>query len=198
VAADTLVPRLRYVPPKRRFTQGLYGITFQKTAFFIVTAVKTSNLTCIVLFQQLNSVFESLTGPGCPQGAIRQPIHCPRLSEVRNSEYAQTVRIKRAESTKSIFPRVSLRLLSRRARRSIRGLSLLSRRQTLTSIKIHSSIDELTTGRSRASKLLVAELGARSYFTPRNRDLLRKLIIVTAGHGSPVFYVTRKHITVFV
>jgi hypothetical protein len=31
--------------PKRRFTQELHGATSQKTAFFIVTAVKTSNLT---------------------------------------------------------------------------------------------------------------------------------------------------------
>jgi hypothetical protein len=35
----------RYVPPKRRFTQDLHGATSQKTAFFIVAAVKTSNLT---------------------------------------------------------------------------------------------------------------------------------------------------------
>jgi hypothetical protein len=34
----------RYVPPKRRFTQKLHGATSHKTAFFIVTAVKTSNL----------------------------------------------------------------------------------------------------------------------------------------------------------
>jgi hypothetical protein len=33
------------VPPKRRFTKDLHGTTSQKTAFFIVTAVKTSNLT---------------------------------------------------------------------------------------------------------------------------------------------------------
>jgi hypothetical protein len=32
------------VPPKRRFLEGLYDVTSQKTAFFIVTAVKTSNL----------------------------------------------------------------------------------------------------------------------------------------------------------
>jgi hypothetical protein len=31
--------------PKRRFTQDLHGATSQKRAFFIVTAVKTSNLT---------------------------------------------------------------------------------------------------------------------------------------------------------
>jgi hypothetical protein len=35
----------RYVPPKRRFTEDLHGSTSQKTAFFVVTAVKTSNLT---------------------------------------------------------------------------------------------------------------------------------------------------------
>jgi hypothetical protein len=35
----------RYVLPKRRFIQGLHGVTSQKTAFFISTAVKTSDLT---------------------------------------------------------------------------------------------------------------------------------------------------------
>jgi hypothetical protein len=56
VAADwlMLVPRWgiflplrwrRYVPPKRRVTQELHSATSQKTAFFIVTAVKTLNLT---------------------------------------------------------------------------------------------------------------------------------------------------------
>jgi hypothetical protein len=35
----------RVGPPKRRFTQDLHSATSQKTAFFIVTAVKTSNLT---------------------------------------------------------------------------------------------------------------------------------------------------------
>jgi hypothetical protein len=34
-----------YVHPKRRFLQEPRGVTYQKTAFFIVTAVKTSNLT---------------------------------------------------------------------------------------------------------------------------------------------------------
>jgi hypothetical protein len=33
------------VPPKRRFLQEPHGVTTQKTPFFIVTAVKTSNLT---------------------------------------------------------------------------------------------------------------------------------------------------------
>jgi hypothetical protein len=53
----TLVPRSliflpwrwkRYVPPKRRFTQDLHGTTSQKTTFFIITAVKTSNLTKLI------------------------------------------------------------------------------------------------------------------------------------------------------
>jgi hypothetical protein len=33
------------IPPKRQFLQELHGATSQKTPFFIVTAVKTSNLT---------------------------------------------------------------------------------------------------------------------------------------------------------
>jgi hypothetical protein len=33
------------LPPKHPFFQEPHGITSQKTAFFIVTAVKTSNLT---------------------------------------------------------------------------------------------------------------------------------------------------------
>jgi hypothetical protein len=37
----------RYVPPKRRLTPHLHDATSQKTAFFIVTAVETSNLTTI-------------------------------------------------------------------------------------------------------------------------------------------------------
>jgi hypothetical protein len=42
--------REQVAAPKRRFTQDLHGATSQKTAFFIVTAVKTSNLTCITTF----------------------------------------------------------------------------------------------------------------------------------------------------
>jgi hypothetical protein len=54
----TLVPRSqiflpsrwrRYVPPKRRLTQNLHGTTSQKTTFFIVTAVKTSDFACVQL-----------------------------------------------------------------------------------------------------------------------------------------------------
>jgi hypothetical protein len=36
-----------YVPPKHRFLQEPHGLTFQKTAFFIVTAVETSILHSI-------------------------------------------------------------------------------------------------------------------------------------------------------
>jgi hypothetical protein len=34
-----------WVPPKRRFLQEPHGVTSQKTPLFIVTTVKTSNLT---------------------------------------------------------------------------------------------------------------------------------------------------------
>jgi hypothetical protein len=59
----TLVPRSRiilpcrwrrYIPPKSRFTQDLHSSTSQKTAFFIVTAVKTSNRTCCCYFQHIS------------------------------------------------------------------------------------------------------------------------------------------------
>jgi hypothetical protein len=40
----------RYVPPKRRLTQDLHSATSQKTTFFIVTAMKASNLTGINIF----------------------------------------------------------------------------------------------------------------------------------------------------
>jgi hypothetical protein len=43
--------RRRQVPPKRRFLQEPRGETTQKTPFFIVTAVKTSNLTSFILAQ---------------------------------------------------------------------------------------------------------------------------------------------------
>jgi hypothetical protein len=39
----------RYVPLNRRFTQDLHGATSQKTAFFTVTAVKISDLTCLLI-----------------------------------------------------------------------------------------------------------------------------------------------------
>jgi hypothetical protein len=42
--------RRRWVPPKRRFIQEPHGVASQKTPSFIVTAVKTSNLTMICCF----------------------------------------------------------------------------------------------------------------------------------------------------
>jgi hypothetical protein len=36
----------RYVPRKRLFLQEPHGVTSQRTPFFVVIAVKTSNLTC--------------------------------------------------------------------------------------------------------------------------------------------------------
>jgi hypothetical protein len=39
---------------KRRFTQNLHGATSQKQAFFIVIAVKTSNLTYNEVFRRQN------------------------------------------------------------------------------------------------------------------------------------------------
>jgi hypothetical protein len=44
------------VPLKRRFTQDLQGATSQKTAFFIVTAVKTSNLTTGIVSSDKGSI----------------------------------------------------------------------------------------------------------------------------------------------
>jgi hypothetical protein len=43
----------RQVPPKRRFLQEPHDVTSQKTPFFIVTAVKTSNLTKSTQFHAL-------------------------------------------------------------------------------------------------------------------------------------------------
>jgi hypothetical protein len=43
--AYILVTLMMVAPPKRRFLQEPRGTTSQKTEFFIVTAVKTSNLT---------------------------------------------------------------------------------------------------------------------------------------------------------
>jgi hypothetical protein len=50
LADFSLLPWRWYIPPKRRFTEYLLRVTSQKTAFFIVTAVKTSNLTKYEMF----------------------------------------------------------------------------------------------------------------------------------------------------
>jgi hypothetical protein len=41
------------IPPKRRFLQKPRGVTFQKTAFFIVTIVTTSNVAYFNIFSRL-------------------------------------------------------------------------------------------------------------------------------------------------
>jgi hypothetical protein len=59
----------RYVPPKRRLTQDLHSATFQKTTFFIVTAVKASNHTKIFYISELVPVIgpldSQLNGRSC-------------------------------------------------------------------------------------------------------------------------------------
>jgi hypothetical protein len=49
-----------YVTAKRRFLQEPHGVTSQKTPFFIVTAVETSNLSVMLLSRKPgNSVLEA-------------------------------------------------------------------------------------------------------------------------------------------
>jgi hypothetical protein len=55
--------RNNYVPPKRRFLREPHGVTYQKTGFFIVTAVKTANLTLCqsVLMVSIERVYRTCT-----------------------------------------------------------------------------------------------------------------------------------------
>jgi hypothetical protein len=55
--------RRRQVPPKRRFLQEPHGVTTQKTPFFIVTTVKTSNLTLLLFCFPLH-LMDSACWPG--------------------------------------------------------------------------------------------------------------------------------------
>jgi hypothetical protein len=50
----------RYVLPKCRFLHDPHGVISQKTAFFIVTAMKTSNLTKYFMFYFLLLLFNSV------------------------------------------------------------------------------------------------------------------------------------------
>jgi hypothetical protein len=43
--ADFSTLKKQHVPPKRRFLQDVHGATYQEMTFFMVTGVKTSNLT---------------------------------------------------------------------------------------------------------------------------------------------------------
>jgi hypothetical protein len=61
----------RYVSQKHRFTQDLYGSTSQKTTFFIVTAVKTSNS---YMFMELEDILL------CPQEPTSGPCTEPHKS----------------------------------------------------------------------------------------------------------------------
>jgi hypothetical protein len=54
--------RRRQVPPKRRFLQEPHGVTTQKTPSFIVTAVKTSNLTLCMVFTSWKPENKNTTG----------------------------------------------------------------------------------------------------------------------------------------
>jgi hypothetical protein len=59
--------------PKRRFIINPYGVTSRKTAFFIVTALKTSNRTSIIEFsagytQIVKLVFQDLEGDALAHG----------------------------------------------------------------------------------------------------------------------------------
>jgi hypothetical protein len=58
--------------PKRRFIQEPRGVTSQKTPFFIVTAVKTSNLTTTEVDFQLSSLWVTRCY-GWGTGTVRQP-----------------------------------------------------------------------------------------------------------------------------
>jgi hypothetical protein len=85
-----------YIPPKRLFLQEPHGVTSQKTAFFIVTAVKTSDLTRDIITQieiqcghprswyfcaSISPLYvycacsmkrpRRITGPSCTQSALR-------------------------------------------------------------------------------------------------------------------------------
>jgi hypothetical protein len=59
----------RYVPPKRRLTQDLHSATSQKTTFFIVTAVKASNLTQLSFERKIPPV-----SIGQEVGRAREPV----------------------------------------------------------------------------------------------------------------------------
>jgi hypothetical protein len=47
---------MKEAPGSSEFLQEPHGVTTQKTPFFIVTAVKTSNLTTPVRFVEINSI----------------------------------------------------------------------------------------------------------------------------------------------
>jgi hypothetical protein len=79
---------------KRRFTQDLQGATSQKTAFFIVTAVKTSNITIIFNYK-----------PILHHSYVPQCVSC-RLPCTAETDYPS------ADSNKTSQHQISLNLFS--------------------------------------------------------------------------------------
>jgi hypothetical protein len=88
----TLVPRSRifllwrwrlYLPPKRWFTQDLHSATCHKTIFFMVTAVKTSNLTYFHLHGG-NDKWQYAEGPRDSDAGVLGTKRCNHLSDVTN------------------------------------------------------------------------------------------------------------------
>jgi hypothetical protein len=75
--------RRRQVPPKRRFLQEPHGVTTQKTPFFIVTAVKTSNLTSPCIFVAQSPICPAAVSKGfwrwCAVLRCTEFLDCVRL-----------------------------------------------------------------------------------------------------------------------
>jgi hypothetical protein len=72
----------RYVFPKRRLTKYLHGATSQKTVFFIVIAVKTSNLT----FTNVACAPLLITAPQ-PVAPLSCILEVPGWNPGRNTDY---------------------------------------------------------------------------------------------------------------
>jgi hypothetical protein len=75
-----------YIWVKRRFLQAPHGVTTQKIPFFIVTAVKTSNLTVVTV---LHKMFTSFLQQATSNGQINNNItrsHIQRMSSENADE----------------------------------------------------------------------------------------------------------------
>jgi hypothetical protein len=65
----------RYVLPKPQFLQELHSVTSQKTEFFIVTAVKTTNLAkCVRCSVAPNDVLVPDDGNQLTPSSVRSPV----------------------------------------------------------------------------------------------------------------------------
>jgi hypothetical protein len=76
-----------YVHPKRRFLNEPHGVTSQKTAFFIVTAVKTSNTMVF-----LRSVYRLLVTASVSSSPILVTLMKEALSSSETSVLTRTTR----------------------------------------------------------------------------------------------------------